>query len=84
MKIAVTSSGEGMDSVVDARLGRAERFILVDTETGEFTVEDNTQNLNAPQAPASRQLRTLSNSALRLLLPATSAQKLSEFCSQQE
>ena len=49
MKVAVTSSGEGKDSVVDTRFGRAKRFILVDTETEESTVEDNTQNLNAVQ-----------------------------------
>lgn len=38
-----------MDSEVDLRFGRAKFFILVDTETGEFTAHDNTQNLNAVQ-----------------------------------
>ena len=49
MKVAVTSAGEAMDSVVDVRFGRARCFVLVDTETGEFTSKDNAQNLNAAQ-----------------------------------
>jgi predicted Fe-Mo cluster-binding NifX family protein len=49
MKIAVTSQGEDMNSEVDPRFGRAKRFIVLDTDTGEHRVVDNTQNLNAVQ-----------------------------------
>ncbi len=49
MKIAVTTSGEALESAVDPRFGRARAFILYDTETGEWSVVDNTQNLNAAQ-----------------------------------
>ena len=49
MKIIVTSEGSGLDSRVDPRFGRAKHFILVDTDTGEFSSHDNTQNFNAPQ-----------------------------------
>ena len=49
MKVAVTSQGPDMASELDPRFGRAKFFILVDTETGEFTTHDNTQNLNAVQ-----------------------------------
>lgn len=49
MKVAVTSQGMDMASEVDPRFGRAKFLILVDTETGEFTAHDNTQNLNAVQ-----------------------------------
>ena len=38
-----------MDSEVDPRFGRAKFLVLIDTETGEFTAHDNTQNLNAVQ-----------------------------------
>lgn len=38
-----------MDSPVDPRFGRASFFLLVDTETGESTVADNSQNLNIAQ-----------------------------------
>ena len=49
MKIAVTSQGKELSSQVDARFGRAKYFIVVDTDSGEFTAHDNSQNLNAAQ-----------------------------------
>ena len=49
MKIAVTSQGKDLSSQVDPRFGRAKYFIVVDTDSGEFTAEDNSQNLNAAQ-----------------------------------
>lgn len=47
MKVAITSQGEKMDSMVDERFGRARWFIVVDTETGEYQAVSNEQNLNA-------------------------------------
>ena len=49
MKVAVTSQGRELSSPVDPRFGRARFFVVVDTETGEFSVADNAQNLNAAQ-----------------------------------
>jgi predicted Fe-Mo cluster-binding NifX family protein len=49
VKIAVSSQGTTLDSMVDPRFGRSQSFIVIDTETGEFTNHDNTQNLNAAQ-----------------------------------
>ena len=49
MKVVVTSTGESIDSPVDPRFGRAAKFILFDTETGEHQTVDNSQNLNAAQ-----------------------------------
>lgn len=49
MKVMVTAQGDGLDSPVDPRFGRARYFLLINTETGEFTAHDNLQNLNAPQ-----------------------------------
>ena len=49
MKLTVTSQGQQLSSPVDPRFGRAKYFIVVDTETGDFTVADNSQNLNAAQ-----------------------------------
>ena len=43
MKVAITSQGPDMTSMVDLRFGRAKYFIVVDTETGEFSAHDNTQ-----------------------------------------
>ncbi len=47
MKVCVTSQGEDLSAAVDPRFGRARWFLLVDSETGEFEVIDNKQNLNA-------------------------------------
>ncbi len=49
MKIVITAEGPNMESRVDPRFGRAQYFLLVDSETGSFTAHDNAQNLNAAQ-----------------------------------
>lgn len=41
MKIAITSTGKTMDSEVDPRFGRAAYFVIVDTETMEFSAIEN-------------------------------------------
>lgn len=49
MKIAVTACGKEMESTVDSRFGRAQWFLIVDIESGEFEALDNSQNLDLPQ-----------------------------------
>lgn len=49
MKIAFSASGDTLDAQLDARFGRAAKFIIVDSDTDEYVVVDNTQNLNAAQ-----------------------------------
>ena len=49
MRIAVTTSGNGLDGEVDARFGRAPGFLLVDTETMSSQLVDNPQSLSLPQ-----------------------------------
>ena len=49
MKIAVTSVGESLESPIDQRFGRARYFVLFDTESEEWSVYDNKQNLQAAQ-----------------------------------
>ena len=41
MKIAITSRGETLNSEVDPRFGRAASFIIIDTETMDFSVIEN-------------------------------------------
>jgi predicted Fe-Mo cluster-binding NifX family protein len=47
MKIAVTSTGQELDSPVDPRFGRAAYILIVDTDSMEFEALDNAENLNA-------------------------------------
>jgi len=49
MKVAVTSQGPELNASVDPRFGRAKCFVVVDTDSGESSTADNTQNLNALQ-----------------------------------
>jgi predicted Fe-Mo cluster-binding NifX family protein len=46
MKIAITSTGQTLDSQVDPRFGRATYLIIVDTENMEFKAIEN-QNINS-------------------------------------
>ena len=41
MKIAITSTGKTLDSQVDPRFGRAACFIIIDTETMDFSAIEN-------------------------------------------
>ena len=47
MKIAVTSTGQDLDSMVDPRFGRAAYILIVDADTLAFEVLDNAENVNA-------------------------------------
>lgn len=49
MRIAVTSRGNGLHAEVDARFGRAPKFLLVDTETMSSQLVDNPQSLDLAQ-----------------------------------
>lgn len=41
MRLAITTSGDGMDSPVDPRFGRCASFAIYDTRSGSFTVVPN-------------------------------------------
>ncbi|MDD2533540.1 MAG: NifB/NifX family molybdenum-iron cluster-binding protein [Eubacteriales bacterium] len=42
MKVAISSLGQTLSSEMDPRFGRAELFLIVDTDTLEYSVLDNT------------------------------------------
>lgn len=68
MKIAVTSNGKDLTAEVDPRFGRAEFFLVVDTETLEFEVVENTQNLNLPQGAGIQAGKTLVNTGAKVII----------------
>ncbi len=59
MKIVVTAQGPDLESLVDPRFGRARYFLLVDTQTSQFTAHDNVQNMNAPQGAGIQAAQTV-------------------------
>ncbi len=68
MKVAVTSSGKTLDSPVDPRFGRAAYFLIVDTDSLEFEVVDNTDNINAFKGAGIQAAVTISNKGAEVLL----------------
>jgi predicted Fe-Mo cluster-binding NifX family protein len=62
MKCAVTARGKTMDATMDDRFGRAEGFIIVDTETGENSYLENTQALDSPQGAGIQAAKTIIDS----------------------
>jgi len=48
VKVAVTSQGNVLSSQIDVHFGRARYFLVVDTDSGAFTVRDNAANLSTP------------------------------------
>ena len=59
MKVAVSASGPARSDTIDPRFGRAACFILVDTETNEWSAHDNAQNLNAAQGAGIQAAQTV-------------------------
>ncbi|MEA2012957.1 MAG: NifB/NifX family molybdenum-iron cluster-binding protein [Verrucomicrobiota bacterium] len=68
MKIAITAQGKDLDSKIDLRFGRTKYFLLIDTETEEFEVLDNKQNLNAAQGAGIQAGQTIIDSKAEALV----------------
>jgi predicted Fe-Mo cluster-binding NifX family protein len=68
MKIAITSTGPDLDAEMDQRFGRAQLFLILDTETDEFTAVDNHQNLDAPQGAGIQAARTVIDAGAEILI----------------
>jgi predicted Fe-Mo cluster-binding NifX family protein len=49
MIIALTAQGTDLEGEVDPRFGRTKHFLLVNSETMDFEVVENKQNLHLPQ-----------------------------------
>lgn len=68
MKIAITSTGKNLSSDMDPSFGRAAYFIIVDPETMEYNVVENSQNLNLPQGAGIQAGKTVVDSKAEVLV----------------
>lgn len=68
MKIAVTSKGKTLDAEVDPRFGRAAHILIVDTDTLEFEVMDNTENKDAFKGAGIQAAASICNKGVGVLL----------------
>lgn len=68
MKIAVTANGDSPQAVLEPRFGRALNFLVFDTESGEFTVIDNLQQLDAAQGAGIQAAMTVINAGVQAVI----------------
>jgi len=68
MKIAVSSTGTDLDSPVDPRFGRAAFILIVDSETFDYEVLDNSENINAFKGAGIQAASMISNKKSEILL----------------
>lgn len=68
MKVLVTARGSSLDSPMDPRFGRAEKFILVDDASEGFEVIENSQNLSAAQGAGLQAAETVSRAGADCVL----------------
>ncbi len=68
MKIAIAAQGKNLDSLIDARFGRAKGFIVYDVISSEFTYVDNKPNLSAMQGAGIQSARTVIDTGAGVLL----------------
>ena len=68
MKIAVTSTGADLDSQVDPRFGRASYILIIDSESFDFEVLDNKENVNALKGAGIQAARMVSDKGAEVLL----------------
>ena len=68
MKIAVTAKGMNLDSEIDERFGRAAHILIVDTDSLDFEVLDNSENITAAQGAGIQAASMVSSKGARALL----------------
>jgi predicted Fe-Mo cluster-binding NifX family protein len=59
MKLAITTSGDGLDAPLESRFGRAPSFLLYDLDQESYQVVDNQQSLNAAQGAGIQAAETI-------------------------
>jgi predicted Fe-Mo cluster-binding NifX family protein len=68
MKIAISSQGDNLKAPIDSRFGRAQSFIIYDTETDTFEHIENTQNLNLPQGAGIQTAQNVANTGAKAVI----------------
>jgi predicted Fe-Mo cluster-binding NifX family protein len=68
MKIAVTSVGKEIDSLVDPRFGRAQYILILDQNAAILEAVDNSQNLNAMRGAGIQTAKILADRKVDVLM----------------
>ena len=67
MKICVSASSGSLDANVDSRFGRCQYFVIVDSETMEFTVVSN-DSTNAAHGAGIQAAQTAANMGAKVVI----------------
>lgn len=68
MKIAITAHGKDKQAVVDSRFGRADYFVLYDTEKRTWEAVSNTQNVEAAHGAGIQAGQTVAKAGAKILI----------------
>jgi predicted Fe-Mo cluster-binding NifX family protein len=68
MKVAITASGEDLNSPVDRVFGRARYFVITDPEETNVEVLENNQNVNAAQGAGIQAARQMADKSVNVIL----------------
>lgn len=68
MIVAITSKGNTLESEVDERFGRAQKFIIINTETDNFEVVDNSTNSNSSQGSGIQAGQTIVEKSVKAVI----------------
>jgi predicted Fe-Mo cluster-binding NifX family protein len=68
LKIAITTSGEGLSATLDSRFGRTAGFLVYNTATDSFELLDNRQNLDAAQGAGIQAAQTICQAGVEVVI----------------
>ncbi|MBN2381814.1 NifB/NifX family molybdenum-iron cluster-binding protein [bacterium] len=68
MKVALSSTGNTLDSQLDQRFGRAAYFLIVDTVSDSISVIDNNENVQASHGAGLQSAQNVVNSGATVVI----------------
>jgi predicted Fe-Mo cluster-binding NifX family protein len=68
VKVAFSTSGDTLESPLDPRFGRAQKFLVYDTDGGAVKLIDNQQNLEAVQGAGIQAAQTIAKLGVECLV----------------
>lgn len=83
MIIAITSKGEGLNSVADHHFGRAEGFTLYNTETDTIEFVSNLSNKNASQGAGTQSAALMAHYKVKAVVSGSFGPKAEQSLSAQ-
>lgn len=68
MRLAIAATGTTLDSKYESRFGRAQGFIIIEVESGEFEYLDNSDNSQAEHGSGVQTVQSLSTNKVDVVV----------------